>query len=145
MGIPNLGSSSETIAFCVCPCSDIRVCVLASIPLCSFILFLSLVLLMNNDLIADCGVKCQLSVCLYETCHFDRTVFFLHHFTASPFVFVKVFICFQCGRSPHQEPLRKLIDHPHFSCCATDMCSIYHSIIPVSIAMMDCICAYLYF
>lgn len=90
----------------------------------SFFLFLSLVPLMNNDLIVDCGVKCQLSVCLYVTCHFDRSVF-LHHFTASPFVFAKVFICSQCGSSPQQEPLRKLIDHSYFSCCAADMRSIW--------------------
>lgn len=38
-------------------------------------LFLSLVPLMNNDLIVDGGVKCQLSVCLDVTCHFDRSVF----------------------------------------------------------------------
>lgn len=84
--------------------------------------FLSLVPLMNNDLIVDCGVKCQLSVCVGHVILTGEV--FLHHFTASPFVFVKGFICFQWSSSPQQEPLRKLIDHSHFSCCAADILSI---------------------
>ena len=53
-----------------------NVCVLVSNPFWKpFFPLLSLVQLMNNDLIGDCGVKCQLSVCLCVTCHFDRSCF----------------------------------------------------------------------
>lgn len=86
-------------------------------------LFRSFVQLMNNDLIVDCGVKCQLSVSMWHVILTDAV--FLHHFTASSFVYVKVFICSQCSSSPQQEPLRKLIDHSHFSRCAADMHSIW--------------------
>lgn len=47
---------------------------------------LSLVPLMNNDWIVGCGVKCQLSVCQYVTCHFDRSGF--------PPSFLSLSICF---------------------------------------------------
>lgn len=82
MGIPSLGLSSETAAFSMCVCVSMQrctnVCVLGINPIMQTVFFplsLSLVLLMNNDLIVDCGVKCQLSVCLYVTCHFDMSVF----------------------------------------------------------------------
>lgn len=120
----NVGLPSETVAFClcVCTCRNVQLYVWASHLLCrqfSF-LFHSLVQLMNNDLIVDCGVKCQLSVFMW---HVILTG--VDYFTASPFVSVMAFTCCQCSSSPQQELLRKLIDHFHFSRCAADMHSIW--------------------
>lgn len=77
-----------------------------------------------NEQRLDCwlyGVKCQLSVV-----HIILTgAILLHYFSASPFVYVKVLIYCQRGSSPQWEPLGKLIDHSHFSCCAADMHGIW--------------------
>lgn len=112
-------------------------------PLCRQVFFsLSLVQLMNNDLIVDCGVKCQLSVCLYVTCHFDRSGF--------PPLFYSLSICsfdgiymFSMQQLSTAGTIKKFIDHFHFSCCAADI-NIWSNY-----SCFHCndilICAYLYF
>lgn len=135
---------------CVCVHAEMHKCVCAGIKsimqtVFSPLFFLSLVPLMNNELIVDCGVKCQLSVCLYVTCHFDGSRFPPSFSQPSPFVFVKVFICSQCGSSPQQEPLRKLIDHSHFSCCAADMHSIWPNYCCFHCNDGLCMCIFIFF
>lgn len=131
------------VSVCVCPCRDVQMCVcLASSPLGRQFFPFSQPCVANEQWF-DCWLQCEMSaVCLW---HVILTgVFFLHHFAASLFVFVKVFICFQYSRRPQQEPLRKPIDHSHFSCYNVDV-QHFCPIILGSIAMMNWIYAFLLF
>lgn len=128
-GDPQIGvvlRDHSLLDVCVCVHSGMYKCVCAGIKSIMPVFFplplsLSLVLLMNNDLIVDCGVKCQLSVCLYVTCVILTGAFFppsIRYFYEGVYVFSR------CGSSPQQEPLRKLTDQSHFSSCAADVHSI---------------------